>query len=173
VNDDTVDHIREATIRPAELPDLPGVLQSLTSAAQWTHDRGQKGWPVPFPEEFVRPSLDRGELHVALWRSEICGSFVLRWTDEDFWGPQPAVAGYLHQLAVRRDRPLRGLGRRMVLHATDLVREQGRALIRLDCVATNRSIVGYYEALGFRPVRTVPYPHGSDFEVLLMERTVR
>jgi ribosomal protein S18 acetylase RimI-like enzyme len=162
--------VREALIRPAELRDLPGVLHSLTSAAQWTRDRGEKGWPIPFPEGLVRPSLDRRELYVAAWRGEIVGSFVLRWTDDDFWGPQPPVAGYLHQLAVRRDRPLRGLGRRLVSRAIEIVRENGRALIRLDCVASNRSIISYYESLRFRPVRVVPYPHGTDFDVLLMER---
>jgi GNAT superfamily N-acetyltransferase len=164
--------LADVTFRRAVPGDLPGVLYALTSAAQWTRDRGELGWPVPFPEEYVRPSLDRGELYVALWRGEVGGSFVLRWTDEAFWGPQPAVAGYLHQLAVRRDRPLRGLGRRMVARANDLVRTEGRSLLRLDCVSSNRPIIAYYEALGFRPVRIVPYPHGTEFDVLLMERPV-
>jgi len=161
---------RDATIRKAEPRDLPEILHSLNTAAKWARDRGEKGWPVPFPQEYVRPSLDRHELYVAEWRGGIAGSFVLRWTDDDFWGPQPPVAGYLHQLAVRRDRPLRGLGRRMVSVAIELVRANGRTLIRLDCVATNRSIIAYYKSLGFRPIRVVPYPHEGDFEVLLMER---
>jgi ribosomal protein S18 acetylase RimI-like enzyme len=158
------------TFRRAELRDLPGVLHSLTTAAQWTQDRGQQGWPVPFPEQYVRPSIERNELYVAEWQGEIGGSFALRWTDDDFWGPQPPIAGYLHQLAVRRDRPLRGLGRRLVAWAIDLVRQNGRPLIRLDCVSSNRSIIAYYEQLGFQPVRVVPYPHDKAFDVLLMER---
>ncbi|HTW40532.1 MAG TPA: GNAT family N-acetyltransferase [Thermoplasmata archaeon] len=164
------DPLRDTTVRPATPPDLAGVLCSLTSAAQWSRERGELGWPVPFPEEAVRPSLERGELYVAEWNGEIVGSFVLRYDDEAFWGPQPPVAGYLHQLAVRRDRPVRGLGRRLVDRAESLVREAKRPWIRLDCVATNRSIIAYYEAAGFRPVRVVPYPHGNEFEVLLMEK---
>jgi ribosomal protein S18 acetylase RimI-like enzyme len=160
----------DVEVRPATSADLPGILGSLTSAARWSRERGEHGWPVPFPEENVRPSLERGELYVAIRGGEVGGSFVLRWEDPAFWGPQPPVAGYLHQLAVRRDRPLRGLGRLLVGHAEGLVRSKGRARIRLDCVATNPSIIAYYTALGFRPVRVVPYPHGNEFDVLLMEK---
>jgi|HubBroStandDraft_1064217.scaffolds.fasta_scaffold00084_13 ribosomal protein S18 acetylase RimI-like enzyme len=166
----TDDPLGDATVRPAVPADLPAVLHSLTSAAQWSRERGESGWPVPFPEEAVRPSLERGELYVAEWNGEVVGSFVLRYEDEAFWGSQPPVAGYLHQLAVRRDRPVRGLGRRLIERAEALVRETKRPLIRLDCVATNRSIIAYYEAVGFRPVRVVPYPHGDEFDVLLMEK---
>jgi ribosomal protein S18 acetylase RimI-like enzyme len=162
----------DVVIRPAVPADLSAVVRALTSAATWNRDRGEAGWPVPFPEEYVRPSLEQGVLHVADRRGEVVGSFVLRWVDESFWGMQPPVAGYLHQLAVRHDLPLRGLGRRMVAHAEGLVRANGRARIRLDCVASNRGIVAYYEALGFRPVRVVPYPFGSEFDVLLMEKSL-
>jgi ribosomal protein S18 acetylase RimI-like enzyme len=166
------DPFPEVTIRPARPGDLPAAVSALTNAATFNRERGGLGWPVPFPEEYVRPSLEQGHLHVAEWRGEVVGSFVLRWEDEAFWGPQPPIAGYLHQLAVRHDRPLRGLGGKMIARAEELVRERGRPLIRLDCVATNRRIVAYYEALGFRPVRTTPYPHAKEFDVLLMEKTL-
>jgi GNAT superfamily N-acetyltransferase len=161
-----------ARIRPADGGDLPEILHSLNSAAQWTRSLGEKGWPVPFPEEFVRPSLERGELYVAEWEGELAGSFILRWADEAFWGPQPPLAGYLHQLAVRRDRPVRGLGRRLVAAAIDLVRVERRLFLRLDCLASNHRLIAYYGSLGFQSVRVVTYPHDVELDVLLMERSV-
>jgi len=166
--------LRDLSIRPARPDDFSGALAVLTNAAAWARDRGIEGWwPVPFPPERLRPALDRAHLIVADASGEIVGTMVVEWEDARVWGEEPPIAGYVHLLAVRHDRPVRGLGQLLLAWAADRVRENGRSLIRLDCRATNRSLVTYYESQGFRRVREAPPPvPGEHRPVVLLEKEV-
>lgn len=161
-------------VRIAEPADLEDILLILTIAADWARARGiERWWPSPFPPEDVRPELDRGEFYVAEISSEMVGTLVLRWEDPKDWGEQPPVAGYLHALSVRKDRPLRGFGRKLIGWVEDQVRRKGRTRLRLSCLATNHSLIAYYRSIGFRPIRVVPWrAPGEDREILLMEKEV-
>jgi GNAT superfamily N-acetyltransferase len=164
----------DVEVRVAGPADLPDILTVLTTAADWARARGiERWWPSPFPPEEVLPELERGEFYVAEFSSEIVGTLVLRWEDPKDWGEQPPVAGYLHALAVRKDRPLRGVGRKLIGWVEDQVRRKGRTKLRLSCLATNDSLIAYYRSLGFRPVRVVPSSApGEDRGILLMETEV-
>jgi GNAT superfamily N-acetyltransferase len=159
-------------VRVAGLADLPDILVVLTTAADWARARGiQRWWPSPFPSEEVRPELDRGEFYVATISSEIVGTLVLRWEDPKDWGEQPPVAGYLHALAVRKDRPLRGVGRKLIGWVEARVRQEGRTRLRLSCLETNDSLIAYYRSMGFRAIRVVPWRvPGESRGILLMEK---
>jgi ribosomal protein S18 acetylase RimI-like enzyme len=166
--------IRDLRIRRAEPADFEAARAVLTSAAAWARDRGvERWWPVPFPAERLRPALENGHLYVAESGREVVGTMVFKWEDPRVWGAEPPVAGYIHMLAVRKDRPLRGLGQVLLAWAADRIRENGRPLIRLDCLATNTPLVRYYEGLGFRRVRVAPHPvPGETREVQLLEKEV-
>jgi len=166
-------HVSRARIRPGRKDEVRAIAEVVTAAASWANEHGDHAWPVPFPPERVAEPVDRGELFVAEVDGELAGSVVLRWEDPAFWGDQPPIAGYLHMLAVRHDRPVRGLGRQLVRWAAGHVRERGRSLLRLDCLASNARIIRYYEDQGFRGIRVVPYPYSPEaFDVLLMEKPV-
>ncbi len=47
----------------------------------------------------------------------VCGAYELWWSDEDAWGVQPPVAGYVHRLMVARETAPAGTGRRLLEHA--------------------------------------------------------
>ena len=64
------------------------------------------------------------------------------------WDELPAAGAlYVHRMAVRRSAA--GLGAVILDWAADVARGQGRAALRLDCVASNRRLRAYYEAAGF------------------------
>lgn len=159
-------------VRPARRSDLRNILYVLTTAADWARNRGiERWWPSPFPEDQIRPALERGEVYVGEISGEIVGSFVLKWEDPVEWGAQPPVAGYLHALAVRKDRPLPGVGRELIAWAVAKVRLHGRRKLRLGCLATNARLIAYYRSLGFAPLRVVASRvPDEDRGTLLMER---
>ena len=166
--------LRDVRIRRGEAEDFEPARAVLTSAAAWARDRGiDRWWPVPFPAERLRPALENGHLYVAESAGEIVATLVFQWEDRRAWGEQPPVAGYVHLLAVRKDRPLKGLGEILLAWAADRTRENGRGLIRLDCLATNDGLVRYYEGIGFRRVRVAPHPvPGETRGVQLFEKEV-
>lgn len=57
---------------------------------------------------------------------------------------------YVSKVAVAGSHRGRGLGRRLIHHASERAKDGGYSGVRLDVVATNRAAVGLYEAAGFR-----------------------
>lgn len=155
-------------IELARREDLDEVQDILSEASRWLKARGIDQWPDPFPRARVQESFTRGELYVARDGDTIAATFVLQWDDELFWDEQPPVAGYIHAVAVRRERA--GIGHRLIGWVEQAVRESGRSFLRLDCMRDNLKIRSYYETLGFehRGDRLV----GGHFEASLYERRV-
>ena len=144
-------------VRRASEEDLPVVLAILTSASDWERAHGIfDPWPHPFPAERVRPSLDRGEVYLGVGElGEAIATINLSWEDPRFWGLRPPDAGYVHRLAVRPDHAGESRGLQLLEWAAERVRSKGRAYLRLDCLASNRRLCGYYRDAGFEPRGTV------------------
>jgi GNAT superfamily N-acetyltransferase len=70
-------------------------------------------------------------------------------SDPDVWGADDGDALYLHRLTVARRCAGSGLGGRLLAWALGEAGARGRALLRLDCVASNDFLRRYYAAAGF------------------------
>lgn len=137
-------------VRPARRDDLGAMLRLLSEAARWWESVDPPSpWPDPFPEERVRPSVERGEGYVAELDGRIVGCYTLQWEDPEFWGERPPDAGYVHRVAVDRSEAGRGIGRRMIEDAAARVARAGRPFLRLDTAKRSRPLRRYYGALGF------------------------
>ncbi len=155
----------------AEPSDLPIIVDLLTEAAQWSRDAGIEGlWRVPYPVEWVRPSLDRGEVFLAAWAGSTAGTVTFRWDDTATWGDRPRDAGYVHKLAVRRALKGRGVGAMILDWAGDRVAREGRTWLRLDCLRSHTALRSYYESLGFHPAGEATVEGNR---VTLLERPAR
>ena len=86
------------------------------------------------------------------------GTITLQWSDEKFWGDVPPDAGYIHKLAVTRSHAGQRLGLRMLEWAETKARAEGKRCLRLDCLASNKTIREYYEKGGYVHVRDVLVP---------------
>lgn len=144
-------------------------------AARWMERGGIAQWrPGELDESHFLRRMAEGEV----WLAEddagrVAGAFELWWSDEHAWGPRPPVAGYVHRLMTDRATALPGLGRVLLAHAELRITAEGRSLARLDCVATNPRLRGYYEAAGYAVVGEragAGTPGGSPYGVTLLEK---
>lgn len=118
-----------------------GLLRSASSA------RAHSPWGSEFPD--VIRDIPAGLVHLAAIDGRIAGMFVLRWSDENVWGPDDGEAGYLHRLATDPGFAGQGIGARLIAAAEELIRDRGRKWLRLDCDRDNPGLRRYYESLGF------------------------
>jgi GNAT superfamily N-acetyltransferase len=125
------------------------VLELLADAAAWTASIGFSNWPARFPRKIATRGIANGELYVGEAGDEIVATVALTWSDPMFWGACADDAGYVHRLAVRRDRAGAGLGAEIIEWAARQVSAAGRAWLRLDASADNLPLCSYYERLGF------------------------
>lgn len=127
------------------------VVSILDEASAWLESRGLGQWPQPFPVDWITAGLTVGTCYLAWDGPMPVGTFALQRTDPTFWGERPdeppGYARYLHRVAVRRSH--RGLGRALLDVAQALTLRSGAVCLRLDCMAANPGIRGYYEKQGF------------------------
>jgi GNAT superfamily N-acetyltransferase len=160
-------HLRRATV-----DDHGVVLDLLAEGASFARARGIDQWPERFPPEFILAGIERGEVVVASIDGVAVGTMSLAWSDPVFWGAGDGQAGYVHRLAVSRERRGTGLGRRLLDWAQDEVRHAHRSLLRLDCLAQNIELRRWYETLSFvhQGDRDVPGPLGDPVAISLYQR---
>lgn len=130
----------------ADASEIPQVLDMLNKAASWLTACAIRQWPASFTAAMVEPGIRAGETWLARQGGELVGTVTLSWSDPA-WPEAVDDAGYVHRLAV----PRRGTeqGQRLLGWAAQQVTDRSRSHLRLDCVATNGELRGYYERLGF------------------------
>ncbi|MEU1824656.1 GNAT family N-acetyltransferase [Streptomyces abikoensis] len=170
--------MNDLRIRPASEADLSELVRLRDDAARWMLARGITGqWrPGELDEDHFRRVMARGEVWLAEGDGGALGAWELWWEDEDAWGPQPPVAGYVHRLMVDRRVAEPGTGQRLLRAAERRVAEAGRAWVRLDCLAGNERLNAYYRAAGYRVAgrkEGKPQPGGALKSFTLLEKDVR
>jgi GNAT superfamily N-acetyltransferase len=128
---------------PSQLDD---VLTILDEAARWLQARGVTQWPPRFEPSWVEGALGRGETWLVRVGATNCATVTLDLADS-IWDGLQGRALYVHRMAVRRQSA--GLGAAILAWAADVARDRGLDALRLDCVASNVRLRGYYEAAGF------------------------
>lgn len=91
--------------RQAEEKDAHVLVRLYDEAARWMRTNGIQQWkPGEKDTAHFRERMRDGEVWLA--RDEdgrVCGAYELWWSDEEAWGVQPPVAGYVHRLMVDRE----------------------------------------------------------------------
>jgi GNAT superfamily N-acetyltransferase len=144
----------------AQRADLDRVLEILEEASRWLISKGlETQWhPNPTFRQSILENIDRGEVYVVKDLKETVGTITLQWSDKKFWGDLPLNAGYVHKVAIKRSFSGQSLGLRMLQWAEAKARAEGKRYLRLDCLAGNKTIRGYYEKAGFIHVRDTQAP---------------
>lgn len=166
---------RDLRVRPAAEADLAALVRLRDDAALRLLARGVTGqWrPGELDEDHFRRVMAHGEVWLAEADGLLAGAWELWWEDEDAWGPQPPVAGYVHRLMVNRATTAPGTGRLLLDAAERRVAEAGRTRVRLDCLAGNTQLNAYYLDAGYRVVghkAGKPQPGGTPKSFTLMEK---
>ncbi|MET9700711.1 GNAT family N-acetyltransferase [Streptomyces sp. NPDC006529] len=161
--------------RQAEEKDAGTLVALYDQAARWMRARGIEQWePGEKDTAHFRARMKDGEVWIgADADGRVCGAYELWWSDEEAWGVQPPVAGYVHRLMVEREAAPAGAGRRLLEHAERRIARAGLERARLDCVSTNPRLLAYYQGAGYRVVGEFPSKQATDgrmYGVILLEK---
>lgn len=139
------------TLRQATEANLPEVLAILNYGIRNKLQRGDLAWgDTALNEAAIRPLLNDGSTYVALdSHKNIVGTFRLVWQDEQAWGVQPPVAGYLQHVAVTSGYRGQNIGGQMLHLADREIAAKNRYFLRLTCPSGNASLRAYYEKQDF------------------------
>lgn len=121
------------------------VLTVLDETAAWLVSEGVQQWPGRFERAWIEPAIARGETWLVELEGKVAATVTLDWSDA-LW-EEDGLAGYVHRMAVLRWAS--GLGDQVLSWAAQATRAEGRAYLRLDCVASNQRLRDYYESAGF------------------------
>jgi ribosomal protein S18 acetylase RimI-like enzyme len=155
-----VDLGSDVRIIRAQHGDLDRVLEILEEASRWLSSKGlETQWlPSPAFRQTIKNNIERGDVYVVKDLEGTVGTITLQWSDKKFWGDLPPDSGYVHKLAIKRSYGGKRLGLRMLQWAEAKARVEGKRYLRLDCLASNKTIREYYEKAGFVHVRDTLAP---------------
>ena len=116
---------------------------------------------------YLRDDIAANGLYLVWQNGSAVATFSLLDQDPMFWPNAGDDALYLHRFAVRRAAA--GIGRHAVAWCFDEARRRGRSCVRLDCLANNPGIRGYYERFGFVTIeeRVINGTHYALYEARL------
>ncbi|WP_422657571.1 GNAT family N-acetyltransferase [Paenibacillus sp. EC2-1] len=148
----------DLNIRPALLDEAAVVLELWQKSAKWLNSKGIYQWrPEYFDLGQVQEFMTNGSnVYLAELDNEIVGTYVITWSDPLIWKELDSLdAGYIHRFAVNRDYQGQGIGR-VLLRSTEIhIKQNGKTLIRLDCMADNSRLNQYYTDFGFEYIRRI------------------
>ena len=161
-------------IVPARSEDFGRYIDLLEEVADWLEARGVKQWrsgDFRLSAAYYAQSIELGEVQLAFIGDELVGTLRLLLHEPIVW---PEVveddAVYVYNLAVRRASASRRLGSQMLEWAEDRAGALGRRYVRLDCMADNYFLRGYYAQAGFEERGEIDAPFPAPVGTLRLER---
>lgn len=161
------------TIWPAQMAELPIVMQLLTDRVNWLRRNGSDQWSTfqRWEPEMIQSIKERRTLLLREQDSTPVGTLTMSHEgDPDFWSPSelktPAL--YLSKLATRPDRAGQGLGRLMLDYALYQARAERLTEMRIDVWRTADELHKYYVDQGWTYLRTVEAPSRFSGTLLVM-----
>ncbi|TKH40102.1 GNAT family N-acetyltransferase [Paenibacillus polymyxa] len=147
----------------ASAEDQAEVHELILKTARWLHSKGSTQWGKLLKGEDdhnLGGAIARGE--VVIFRTSVdhrlAGAVILQqqpsaW-DSRMWGleetdSEEGTSVYLHRLVVDRDNSGKGLGRELMQWIEQGIRFAGKDRIRLDCIAGNDKLSGFYKQCGY------------------------
>ena len=130
-------------------------------------------YPAP---EFLRDSINNGELYVATEDEKIVAAMVLNHVGNDSYGEynwptegEESEVTVIHALGVDPEKAGTGYGKKMVQFAIEVARQNRQKVIRLDVLKGNVPAEKLYSGMGFRYLHTMPMYYEdtgwTDFEL--------
>ncbi|WP_239616712.1 GNAT family N-acetyltransferase [Cohnella mopanensis] len=146
------------SITRAEPEDTQEIMRLLVNTAEWLLSKGSNQWNALLRGEDSHntpESINKGEVYIFRQDPKIVGMVILlqqpnAW-DLDLWGERTKdnSAIYLHRLAINRKFAGKGVGKNIMNWVDTEAPKLGKRVIRLDCLANNEVLNGFYRSLGY------------------------
>lgn len=152
--------MKQIIVRPALSEEAEIVVGLWQSSARWLNSKGIYQWrPEYFELEQVFEFMNEGsDVYLAELNNEIVGTYILTWSDPLIWKElDNPDSGYIHRFAVNRDFQGLGVGSQLLQTAEQQIKQKGKTLVRLDCMADNARLNQYYRDYGFIFIRRVEF----------------
>ncbi len=146
------------TLEKAGMDDLENIKELLVQAGKWLREKGLKQWDYYVHDldgntAEVIESIERGSTYLLRDGQVNAGTITVEdspgeW-DRGVWDDDAAGddAVYVHRLVVNRSYAGRGLGAKLLNWAENHAAKQGKTRLRLDCLASNKSLNDYYKQI--------------------------
>ena len=122
----------------------------LKKVSQWTQ------WldPTKTDIKWVEDKINSGFFFFIVDEQDLIGMFSLSDSDEKYWGKQNIKAKYLHSLSILPKFKGQKLGEKVIQKIKTDLRKTDNKYLRLDCIASNKTLKDYYQSQGFNYLRT-------------------
>lgn len=158
----------------ARSEDLGRYIDLLEEVADRLEARGIKQWRsgnFRLSAAYYAQSIELDEVQLAFIGDELVGTLRLLLRERIVW---PEVvdddAVYVYNLAVRRTWASKRLGSQLLEWAEDRAGALGRTYVRLDCMADNQFLRGYYLQAGFEERGEIDAPFPAPVGTLRLRR---
>lgn len=132
------------------------IINLLKDAAGWLKENKIDQWGFLADggeDEEIRQAINNKETFIVSRDGEIAATFTLyqqqSWWDQHTWGKINDEAVYLHRLALKRSEIGSGLGKAVLQWILTYLRNEGKSMLRLDCVEDNVKLNDFYLLNGF------------------------
>jgi len=151
-----------------------GIVELRDSLALWQQEQSIQQWsPGELPVSDVAEQISLAEWWIRTDAQDVTAAVRLTNTDDLIWPDRNPAAAYIHGLMVDRSLSGQRIGQAILKWAEEKIRGSGRAVARLDCVATNDNLRRYYEGLGYRERGIIEFgPDSTWHPVLRFEKDI-
>lgn len=147
----------EITCRPAEITDIPRILEIVSYAKESIKKAGFDQWQGGYPnEDSYKKDIENGVCHVICVDGEIASVFILSFLPEKSYeniedGKWLMDAPYsaVHRAATAEEFRGTGISKYIFRFAAEMTAEKGLKLIRIDTHRKNKPMRGLLESCGF------------------------
>lgn len=147
------------TVAQAKVEDTENILSLLLETAKWFQENGSTQWNGLLhgvDSHQTADAIQRGDVFICKDQEEVAGMVMLlpnpsEW-DRNLWALKEDFTNdaiYLHRLAISRKYAQHQLGEAILNWCQQSIRFEGKAKIRLDCVADNEFLNAYYRRAGY------------------------
>jgi len=135
----------------AKIEDLETIYTLINERMMWMLARGIDQWEPNhywniYPKSYYYDMMTQGKLYV-LRGQEVLGAIILYEEDNRWENGKDIPAYYLHNFVTTLK--VKGIGKIILKEVEQLAIKNSKEVIRLDCMAKNDFLNGYYENLGY------------------------
>lgn len=154
--DNLASFLEKYEVAKATMEEADDIIHLLKEVAQWIQEIKIDQWRSVAEgqvDEEIKEMIMREQVYIVKKGKNLVATFTLyenqgEW-DRYLWGDLQDGAIYIHRLAVALSKKGGGLGRGIIQWIENKIKQEGKTIVRLDCVAHNKKLNDFYRRCGY------------------------